>query len=243
MNLLLPCARRNSDGALVFPTEVKRGKRADVTCIACGKPLISRQGESRVWHFAHQSTASTATCGESALHIAAKAVLRKSVGKHLRIPSPWSFAKLVGQRLWPDGYEAPSKLEITHVELEQILPGTSKKVDSVVTGWVHLHPSTAEVKRIKRWKERRIAVEIHVGNRKTDVDRRALAKSQVSTIEIDVTSGVVEQVLQRPNVPCWQTALRVVVLGSGVKAPRRWLTWRGRAVKCASGDYPMGFLK
>ena len=224
----------------MFPTEVKRGKKADVKCIACGKPLISRQGESRVWHFAHQSTASTATCGESALHIAAKSVLQESVGKHLRLPSPWPLSKLVGKPLWPDGYDAPTKLEITRVELEQILPGTAKKVDSVVTGWIHLYPSTTAFNPRQRWKKTRIAIEIHVGNRKTAADRRALAKSQTSAIEIDVTSAVVGKVLQRPTVPCWETALRVVVLGSGVKAPRRWLTWLGRAVTCNKQDHPVG---
>ena len=227
-------------GALVFPNEVKRGKKADVSCLACGKPLISRQGERRMWHFAHQSTARTTTCGESALHLAAKAVLQKSVGKHLRIPSPRPLARLAGKRLWPKGYTAPTTLEITHVELEKALPGTFKKVDSVVTGWIHLHTSTAAANSVERWMERRIAVEINVRNRKTDVDRRALAKSQTSAIEIDVAGTAVEEVLQRPSVSCWETALRILVLGSGARAPRRWLTWRGRVVECNNRDYPVG---
>ena len=53
LDLRVPFARQNSDGAVVGVEDVSRGRAADCACLSCRRPLIARQGEVNAWHFAH----------------------------------------------------------------------------------------------------------------------------------------------------------------------------------------------
>lgn len=67
------------DGRIVSVDEVPRGQACECTCPSCHSPLIARQGEQRVWHFAH-ATGTDCDGAESALHLAAKAVIERTKG-------------------------------------------------------------------------------------------------------------------------------------------------------------------
>lgn len=68
------------DGRVVSVEEVERGQACGCTCPACQRPLIARQGELRVWHFAHATGADCEGGAESALHLAAKTVIERAGG-------------------------------------------------------------------------------------------------------------------------------------------------------------------
>ncbi len=56
-------------------------------CIGCGKPMIARRGEERIWHFAHSNDGRCS--GETALHKAAKEMIAGALRRSLEInPHP-----------------------------------------------------------------------------------------------------------------------------------------------------------
>lgn len=72
------------NGSIASVTEVERGLACGCTCPSCHLPLIAKQGDVRVWHFAHTPGTDCEHGAESALHHAAKAVLERAGG--LQIP-------------------------------------------------------------------------------------------------------------------------------------------------------------
>lgn len=56
--------------------DAKNGLKCECTCICCGDRLIARQGSIKEWHFAHESGADCAGGVESALHLAAKQIIK-----------------------------------------------------------------------------------------------------------------------------------------------------------------------
>lgn len=51
----IPFGLRESDGAIIDVYAVQRGRGCGCICPSCQTPLIARQGEEKVWHFAHAS--------------------------------------------------------------------------------------------------------------------------------------------------------------------------------------------
>lgn len=51
----IPFGLRESDGAIIDAYAVSRGRRCGCICPSCQTPLIARQGEEKVWHFAYAS--------------------------------------------------------------------------------------------------------------------------------------------------------------------------------------------
>lgn len=80
MTSLLQTFAIAKDGSVVSVNEVERGQACECICPACKSPLISRQGDVRVWHFAHASGSECDGGAESALHLAAKAAIVKASG-------------------------------------------------------------------------------------------------------------------------------------------------------------------
>lgn len=64
-----------ADGRLVSVEEVGRGKGCECCCPQCGEVLIARQGDVRIWHFAHASGGDCGAAAEGALHRAAKQLI------------------------------------------------------------------------------------------------------------------------------------------------------------------------
>lgn len=92
---LLQSFAMDKDGRIRSVDEVARGAACDCVCPSCGAPLLARQGEIREWHFAHTNEADCGSGAESALHLAAKQLIKDSGGlsapaftvdKHVRLP-------------------------------------------------------------------------------------------------------------------------------------------------------------
>lgn len=60
---------------MVTATEIANGRGCDCVCIACGVRLKSRQGEIRIWHFAHDEETQCQHAPEAAIHRMAKQMI------------------------------------------------------------------------------------------------------------------------------------------------------------------------
>lgn len=96
----------NKEGELVSVMDVQRGKACDCCCPVCGEVVIAKQGEVRVWHFAHESGSDCEGAAEGALHLAAKQLLLN----HGRVLVP-SLEASVTQKL-PDGRQGHGHLMV-----------------------------------------------------------------------------------------------------------------------------------
>lgn len=65
------------NGDIVSVADVERGLACNCICPACKEVLIAKQGDVRVWHFAHASGTECLGGAESALHLAAKHLIEK----------------------------------------------------------------------------------------------------------------------------------------------------------------------
>ena len=83
--LLLPFAKRLSDGLLVTPEEVPRGLACKCICPGCENPVQARQGTEKVWHFAHTKAEACAGAYEISVHELAKQLIRER--KELLLPA------------------------------------------------------------------------------------------------------------------------------------------------------------
>lgn len=83
--LLLPFAKRLSDGLLVTPEEVPRGLACKCICPGCENPVQARQGTEKVWHFAHTKAVTCAGAYEISVHELAKQLIRER--KELLLPA------------------------------------------------------------------------------------------------------------------------------------------------------------
>lgn len=63
------------NGRLVSVDEVERGAACGCVCPSCGEPVIAKQGECRVYHFAHDGGRACRYAAETLAHRFAKEVL------------------------------------------------------------------------------------------------------------------------------------------------------------------------
>jgi len=54
MEVLIPYATQVSSGKFVTPDEVENGENCGCICPACDAPMVAKQGNVNVWHFAHK---------------------------------------------------------------------------------------------------------------------------------------------------------------------------------------------
>jgi len=101
-------------GCIVYISEVPRGLACQCRCVACGEPLIARQGAVREHHFAHASGREPCDVShESLLHRYAKQVIQEAGA--LLVPVDDTVQKHLGFT----GATPPSaKLELLRVEVE-----------------------------------------------------------------------------------------------------------------------------
>ncbi len=115
------------NGRIVSVEEVERGQACECTCPCCHGSLIARQGDVRVWHFAHATGADCEGGAESALHLAAKAVIERAGGimlpsmsvkrTHVLADGRRATADASRPDTWVDLYEVK-----TEVDLGTVIP-------------------------------------------------------------------------------------------------------------------------
>jgi len=94
----IPFGLRESDEAIVDVYAVKRGRECECTCPSCRTPLIARQGEEKVWHFAHASRhvyKRTAQECDFSFYVSVRLMARQLIGSSITLALPEYRAKVV----------------------------------------------------------------------------------------------------------------------------------------------------
>lgn len=87
----IPFGQREADGALVDVFAVARGAKCGCRCPSCQTPLIARQGDEKVWHFAHASRRNylhTVTVCEFSFYVSVRLMARQMIGADLTLALP-----------------------------------------------------------------------------------------------------------------------------------------------------------
>lgn len=114
---LLQSFALDKSGQIVSIESVSRGASCECLCPICGGSLLAKQGDIRVWHFAHIDGNQCAGAAETALHMAAKFVIHRQKG--ILLPShtvryPYIDSLGISQN-------AESTLEQRWIDFERVL--------------------------------------------------------------------------------------------------------------------------
>ncbi len=159
---------------MAYISEVENGRQCGCSCPACGAELIAKQGEKREHHFAHPAGAECAQAVETALHLAAKAIIaehRQIVLPAVEIKFPYS--------MWRRAIAQERRYNIESVDVE-------RKLDTII-------PDV-----ITRIGDRTLLVEIIVTHGVDDQKLKKILELGLSCVEIDLSD--VERDLSRENL-------------------------------------------
>ena len=76
--ILLPFGLSEESNQLVYIDDAVQGKQCGCICPVCRTPLVAKKGEKRAHHFAHAQDNDCMYAAESALHLAAKDLLKET---------------------------------------------------------------------------------------------------------------------------------------------------------------------
>jgi len=168
---------RNDEGQVVDVKQVGRGLACACTCLACGGPLVAKQGLKVAWHFAHAQPTEQRSCGETALHLAAKAALLELSA--LLLPSAtWLLPSLydsLGRELPVQAYGPKRKVTVIAAELE--VPRTGSAGDVRLDGLLSTSFGA-------------IGVEVLVTHAVDDAKSAKLATLALPVVELDLSGYV-----------------------------------------------------
>ncbi len=167
--LLLPFAKRLSDGNLVSPDEVKRGQACNCICPGCNIAVLAKQGTEREWHFAHAKGEKCDEGYEVSIHELAKQMLRQRM--ELFLPT------LIAKTSSIDAYGR--LLE----ERESVLKSQLVKLDDCKTGG---NLNGVHVDAIGLFKGHKILIEVTVFHRLMPDKQERLVKTGIPSIQIDL---------------------------------------------------------
>jgi len=176
----------NNQGLLVHVDEVARGSACGCSCAACAAPVIARQGEVRGWHFAHTAGADCPGACESAIHLAAKEVVRRAGG----ITLPPLVVEQTYRRSDGVSTTAEARREFGWTDFDRVQ--TEVQLDG-------LRPDVLGHRRHDQW-----IVEIRVTHAVDTEKRERLANLGIAAIEVDLSA------LPRDNLD-WQILEAAVV--------------------------------
>jgi len=168
--LLLPFARRSSDGLMVSPDEVERGAQCECVCPSCSVPVIARQGTEREWHFAHAKGGSCDAGYETSIHELAKQLIRQR--RSLTLPALSASVS------------ATNAFGHLITESEELAPVAAVQLDTCRTG---VECGDVKPDLICNADGRDIHVEITVFHRLSGDKKARLEKTGVPCLEIDLS--------------------------------------------------------
>ncbi len=151
------------EGQIFHVSDVKRGLKCSCVCPVCNKPLIARKGKRMQHHFAHHNKQVCEGALQTALHIAAKEILKRN--KKIMLPA-------VGiDDLRLEGSEARlykhQTVYFDHVYLE-------KQLDEIVPDIILIRNNKPMI------------IEIAVSHRIDQEKKHKIRKLNVSVLEIDL---------------------------------------------------------
>ncbi len=179
MDLKLPFGLKNNQ--LVHVSDVESGLECECRCPACRHPLVARKGEKYAHHFAHDKSSQCKDAYETAMHIAAKEVVKKA--GYIRIPK-LEYEVIATRR--KESHERIVRFDKIDAEKKyrDIIPdilieqnGRTLAIEIYVT-----HP--LDEQKIKKIRENDLStIEVDLSKVGQDIDFEALKKIVVDSVE------------------------------------------------------------
>ena len=156
-------AKQKDTGKIVGIDEVEKGLACNCVCPNCGAVLEARKGKVNIHHFAHYDKDDTSFCSESALHLAAKEVLKEE--REIMLPS-----LRVGNNnfeVLPDKYIF--RYNSIDVEKSIFVDGEIIRPDAIVYN-----------------ENAKLAIEILVSHAVDDEKKEKIKRAKLTTVEISL---------------------------------------------------------
>lgn len=169
----------NKEDTLVHVSDVESGKKCACVCPSCHSPLIAAKGIKNQHHFRHDGNGECASGLESAIHLAAKKIIkeRKSI----------TFPELVLRA------ESKDSRGIEYVEEKVVVPnGKFISLDKVEEE-IELHGIKADI--LAAASNSQLIIEVFYRHKVDDEKVKKIVKANISAIEIDLSDLTPEDVL------------------------------------------------
>lgn len=161
----------NKNDTLVHISDVESGKKCACVCPSCRSPLIAVKGTKNQHHFRHDGNDECASGFESAIHLAAKKIIKER--KSITLPEYISRAELKDSR------------GVKYAEEEVVVQnGTVISFDEVEEE-IELHGIKADILAIASNKQ--LIIEIFYRHKVDDEKSLKIVKANISTIEINLS--------------------------------------------------------
>ena len=153
----------SAENKILHISEVLSGKSCNCICPACNTPLIAKKGNTKIHHFAHQTTETCEYGFETSLHMAAKEIL--SNAKTMSLPkATFNFKGMRRQKIISN----ERNINIDYVELE-------RKTGNVIPDIIIYSGN------------KKFFVEIFVTHKIDKEKREKIKELNVSTLEINLS--------------------------------------------------------
>lgn len=206
----LPFALHLPTGRMVSPTEADNGLKCDCICHVCRSRVVSKQGDERIWHFAHHGATDCSATAESAIHAMAKQLIVERQAVYL--PARTLQRTIRGQKnVWS---------EIISAEVQKA--GLFDLKDCIAEKTIFDASTAATFRRpdvMATAEDRALAIEIH-NTHAVDFEKAEwLDQQRLSALEIDVA----DLALVPPNELLERLTERLFAASNGT----RWFTHSG----------------
>lgn len=173
MNKQSSWAIRN--GFWVNIDEVESGIECNCICPICGSKMVAKKGDIKEHHFAHYVSSNCVYSSETALHMMAKGIIKKS-----------DYIKLPSVHIDDIG------ISMNRPEKSILYRETKLKIDSVILEKrLHVNDSKYIIPDIIiEVKEKRLIIEIMVTHEVDSVKRYYIREMNIPAIEIDLSDVV-----------------------------------------------------
>ena len=207
------------NGELQDAYQVPRGLNCGVVCPVCQTKLVAKQGKKKAWHFAHYGGGASEhkACGESYLHISAKTIIRKSIGKYLILPS--SIQRWSRQPLGAAPLHATNRFRIQSVDTEKRFSAIDRQVDA----WVS--PSSPSHQSID------VALEFNVHHAKEPDAIEDFEEANLFVVEVDLSYDQVLDIIAKEKLSIVEALSSLILTHTDNK---QWLSHGdyGRNLSC-----------
>ncbi|MDO8178407.1 MAG: competence protein CoiA family protein [Undibacterium sp.] len=195
---------RNSHGQFVHIDSVPNGKACDCTCLACGEPLVARQGSKKAHSFAHESGAECQYAIETMLHWLAKELFASR--SYFVTPSHTISTSMDGP--------------IRPINLSKVIPSMELQIDSV-----EIEKRVASVRPdiLINVQGKEYLIEIFVTHKCDEEKISKLKEIGLSSIEIDLSKFKLNKVSDLEQVLFFENDLKTWLFDSKIEEARRAL--------------------
>ena len=150
------------DGQLVHVSKVESGLACGCICSSCGGKLEAKKGNIQAHHFAHYNAEECKTGYETSLHLLVKDILSET--KSILLPSVFMYSSEASWEIYSSQTVQFDKVDV-EVSHESFIPD--------VVGFV---------------KQKKLLIEVRVSHAVDDLKKTKIEMSDISCIEIDLSS-------------------------------------------------------